>query len=138
MAKLSGYRRLIKTDFAQEYQPLIEQLGVSINNGFDTVYNALNGKLNFTDNILSTIAEFKVTVNSDGTPQQTTQFKLDKNQSNLIGLLVLTISGVDDPNLRATSGLAISYTPNSGIVTINNIKGLETGKAYNIKVLALS
>jgi hypothetical protein len=138
MAKLSGYRRLIKTDFAQEYQPLIEQLGVSINNGFDTVFNALNGKLNFADNILSTIAEFRVTVREDGTPQQTTQFRLDKNQSNLIGLLVLSITGADDPSLRATSGLAISYTPNSGTVTISNIKGLEAGKPYLIRVLALS
>jgi hypothetical protein len=138
MAKLSGYRRIIKTDFAQEYQPLVEQLSVTINNGFDTVFNALNGKLNFADNILSTIAEFRVTVKEDGTPQQTTQFKLDRNQSNLIGLLVLNINGADDSQLRATSGLAISYTPNSGIVTITNIKGLEAGKAYNIKVLALS
>lgn len=138
MAKLAGYRRLIKTDFAKDYQPLIEQLGVSINNGFDTIFNALNGKLNFADNILSTIAEFKVTVNADGTPQQTTQFKLDKNQPNLIGLLVLSISGADDPSLRATSGLAIAYSPNNGTVTINNIKGLEAGKAYNVKVLALS
>lgn len=138
MAKLSSYRRLIKTDYAQEYQPLIEQLGVSINNGFDTVFNALNGKLNFADNIASTITEFKVTVTSDGTPQQTTQFRLGNNQTNLIGLLVLNVSGADNPSLRATSGLAIAYTPNNGIVTINNIKGLETGKAYLVKVLAIS
>lgn len=138
MAKLAGYRRIIKTDFAQEYQPLIEQLGVSINNGFDTIFNALNGKLNFSDNILSTISEFKVTVKEDGTPQQTTQFKLQDKQTNLIGLLVLSVSGADDPTLRATSGLAIAYSPNSGVVTINNIKGLEAGKAYNVKVLALS
>ena len=138
MAKLAGYRRLIKTDFAQEYQPLIEQIAVSVNNGFDTIFNALNGKLNFSDNILSTIAEFKVTVSEDGTPQQSTQFKLDRNQSNLIGLIVLSVSGADNPSLRATSGLAIAYTPNSGVVTINNIKGLEAGKAYNVKVLALS
>lgn len=138
MAKLASYRRLIKTDFAQDYQPLIEQIGVSVNNGFDTIFNALNGKLNFADNILSTIAEFKVSVTDDGTPQQSTQFKLSKNQSNLIGLLVLNVGGADDPSLRATSGLAISYTPNNGTVTITNIKGLETGKAYNVRVLALS
>lgn len=138
MAKLASFRRIIKTDFAQEYQPLVEQLAVSVNNGFDTVFNALNGKLNFADNILSTIAEFKVTVSAEGIPQQTTQFKLDKNQSNLIGLLVLNVTGAEDPNLRAVSGLAISYTPNSGIVTINNIKGLEALKPYNVKVLALS
>lgn len=138
MAKLAGYRRLIKTDFAEEYQPLIEQLGVSINNGFDTIFNALNGKLSFVDNIASTVTEFKVSVKADGTPQQETQFKLQGSQTNLIGLLVLNVSGADDPNLRALSGLAISYTPNNGIVTVNNIKGLEPGKAYKIKVLALS
>jgi len=138
MAKLASFRRIIKTDFAEQYQPLVEQLAVSVNNGFDTVFNALNGKLNFADNILSTVTEFKVTVKADGTPRQVTQFKLDKNQSNLIGLLVLNVSGVEDPSLLANSGLAISYTPNNGIVTINNIKGLQPEKPYNVKVLALS
>jgi hypothetical protein len=51
---------------------------------------------------------------------------------------VLNIRGAEDPNLRAVSGLAIAYTPNSGIVTIENIKGLEPEKPYLIKVLALS
>ena len=70
MAKLSGYRRIVKTDYPDEYKSLVDQLSVSINNGFDTLYNALNGKLNFYDNISSTIAEVRLTVDIDGFPLQ--------------------------------------------------------------------
>jgi len=138
MAKLASFRRIIKTDYAEEYQALVEQLATSINNGFDTVFNALNGKLNFSDNIAATITEFKVAVNADGRPLQKTQFKLNDNQTTVTGLLVLNTQGATDPSLYATSGLSISYTISGGNVIINNIKGLETDKSYLIRVLALS
>lgn len=138
MAKLSSYRRIVKNDYPDEYKALVDQLSVSINNGFDTLFNALNGKLNFYENIASTIAEFKITVNADGNPIQKTQFKLSNNQTNVEGILVLRAVGSNDPNLLPTSGIAVSYTASSGIITINNIKGLQENKSYLIKLLVLS
>jgi hypothetical protein len=138
MAKLSSYRRIIKNDYSDEYKGLVDQLSVSINNGFDTLFNAVNGKLNFYDNIASTIVEIKVTVNSSGNPIQKTQFKLNNNQTNIEGILVLRVLGYNDPNLYAMSGLSLSYTSESGVVTINNIQGLQANKIYLIKLLALN
>lgn len=138
MAKLSSYRRIIKNDYPDEYKSLIDQLSVSVNNGFDTLYNALNGKLNFYDNIASTIVEFKVAVNSEGTPLQKTQFKLSNNQTNAEGILVLRVTGSSDTTLLPNSGVNVSYTAASGIITIDNIKGLQENKGYLIKVLVLS
>lgn len=138
MAKLSGYRRIMKGDYAEEYRPFIEQLAVSVNNGFDTLFTALNGKLNFYDNIASTIVEIKVAVDSNGKPIQKAQFKLSNNQTNVEGILVLKITGADDPTLLAESGLAISYTLQNNVVTINNIKGLKSQNFYYIKLLAIS
>lgn len=138
MAKLSSYRRIVKNDYQDEYKPLVDQLSVSINNGFDTLFNALNGKLNFYDNIASTIAEIRISVDSNGFPLQRTQFKLSGNQTNVEGILVLKISGYNNPTLYPTSGLALSYTFDNGLVTITNIKGLETNKIYSIKLLTIN
>lgn len=138
MAKLSSYRRIVKNDYQDEYKPLVDQLSVSINNGFDTLFNALNGKLNFYDNIASTITEIRVSVDSNGFPLQRTQFKLSGNQTNIEGILVLKISGYNNPTLYPTSGLGISYTSDNGLVTITNIKGLETNKIYSIKLLTIN
>lgn len=138
MAKLSSYRRIVKNDYQDEYKPLVDQLSVSINNGFDTLFNALNGKLNFYDNIASTITEIRISVDSNGFPLQRTQFKLSGNQTNIEGILVLKISGYNNPTLYPTSGLAISYTSDNGLVTITNIKGLETNKIYSIKLLTIN
>lgn len=138
MAKLSGYRRIVKNDYADEYKPLIDQLSVSVNNGFDTLFNAINGKLNFYDNIASTIVEFKVAVGSGGFPLQKTQFKLSNNQTNVEGILVLRVTGSSDTSLLPTSGVGVSYTASSGIVTIDNIQGLQENKTYLLKLLVIS
>jgi hypothetical protein len=138
MAKLSGYRRIVKNDYPDEYKSLVEQLSVSINNGFDTLYNAINGKLNFYDNISSTIAEIRLAVDSDGFPLQKTQFKISGNQSTVEGILVLSASGYNNPDLYPSSGIAVSYSAGSGLVTIDNVKGLQPNKVYVLKLLAIS
>ncbi len=138
MAKLSSYRRIVKNDYQDEFKPLIDQLSVSINNGFDTLYNALNGKLNFYDNISSTIAEVKISVDAGGFPLQKTQFKLSGNNTNVEGILVLNAIGYNNSSLYPTSGLAVSYSSASGLVTIDNIKGLEPNKVYLVKFLVIN
>ena len=89
---LAGYRRINKTDYAPDNQDLVEQLATSINYGFDTLFEALNGKLDFKNNFASTITEFTVSVDSDGVPLQKTQFKLKDGQMNVEGLVVLNVS----------------------------------------------
>lgn len=102
------------------------------------MYDALNQKLTFQDNFLSTIAEFRVAVDQNGKPTQVTQFKLTTNQTAIQGLLVLSCIGANDPNDLPISGIFISFTKNENFVNINNIKGLKPGTLYNLKVLALS
>lgn len=136
--KLPSYRRIIKTDYAEEYEALVEKLAVSVNYGFDTLYDALNKKLTFTDNFSSTIADFNVAVDSNGKPTQVTQFKLSSGQTTVQGLLVLNCTGANNPNDLPIGGIFISFTKSETTVNINNIKGLNPGTLYSLKVLALS
>lgn len=134
--KLPSYRRIFKTDYSDDYQELVEKLSVSINNGFDTVYDALNKKLNFTDNIDSTIAEFTVKVDAGGKPSKNTQFKLQGNQTNVQGLIV--INCYDEESNPPPSAVFVSFVRNENSINIKNIKGLEANLTYTIKVLAIS
>lgn len=136
--KLPSYRRILKTDYTQEYQPLVDKLSVSINYGFDTLYDALNQKLTFQDNIASTITTFNVSVDSTGKPLQLTQFKLSQYQTTVQGVIVLNCYGYNNPNELPNAGVFISFSKSENIININYIKGLEPNIQYVINVLALS
>ena len=136
--KLPSYRRIFKTDYEEDYQDLVDTLSVSINNGFDTIYDALNKKLTFEDNIACTIAEFTVSVDANGTPtKKNTQFKLGENQKTIQGLMVIDCYEEKD-ELPPTSAPFIAFEKNESNVLIKNIKGLKLNTSYVIKVLAIS
>lgn len=136
--KLPSFRRLFKTDYAEDYQELVEKLAVSINNGFDTLYDALNKKLTFNDNISSTIAEITVTVTADGTPtKKQTQFKLDASQTNIQGLVVINCFEEKTGNPPPSTPF-IAYSRNENNILINKIKGLTPNVSYVIRVLTIS
>lgn len=135
--KLPNFRRLYSSDFEADKKDLIDRLGTSLNVGIETLYDALNKKLNFRDNISSTFAEFTVTVDSNGTPTRATSFKLDSSQTSVEGLIVVNAGGATDATLYPTGGVFVSFTKSEGIIIIKNIKGLEPNKAYSVKVLML-
>ena len=133
MAKLSNYRRIYKNDFPEESRPIIEKLSVTVNQSFDEIYQALNRNLTFADNITSTIATVNVSISSDGTPSTKTSFKLSSTQKNVNGIIALSASGPKFP----IAGIFISFTNDSGIITINNIQGLSPGSTYSLTLLCI-
>jgi hypothetical protein len=136
--KIPSYRRLFKTDYKEEWQPLVDKLATSINNAFDTIYNALNKNLTFVDNINSTIATFTVSVDGNGIPKQTTQFKLDSAQTTVQGLIVIDCFASNDTSKYPNSGIFINFTKNDTLINVNRIKGLPQDVQFSVKVLMIS
>jgi hypothetical protein len=137
MAKLSNYRRILSTDYEDQYKSLVDRLATSLNNSFDEVYSALNNNLTFSENMLSTVATLTVTVDSTGAPLRTSQFKVNSNQSNVTGIIVIYAAGTDTAATPPSGGVFVSYTKNDTLVTISNIKGLVANIPYSIKLIAL-
>lgn len=136
--KLPSYRRIFKTDYAEDYQELVEKLAVSINYGFDTLYDALNKKLTFSENISSTIAEIIVTVGPDGVPLKTsTQFKLDESQKSIQGLVIINCYE-EKTNEGPVLAPFISFIKNENNILIKKITGLKPNVSYVIKVLTIT
>ena len=128
MAKLPGYRRIFKTDYQQEYQQLVDTLSTSVNNGFETLYDALNKKLSIKDNFVNGPKDITVTVDATGTPKQTTSFILDSG-NKLLGLQVILVTPtpVNMPY--------VAFSQDNKAVLVSKITGLTANIKYTIRIV---
>ena len=133
--KLPNFKRLIKSDYAQEFHSLIETIGFSVNNGVEVLYQALNKSLSLKDNIACTVKELTVEVKDDGTPKTQLTFTLDTS-NRILGITVLNASNLTNPTVYPSFMPFISYTQSGKNVTINNIKGLQSGQKYTLTIVA--
>ena len=125
--KLPSFKRLFKGDYDEKEQNLVDKMSYTINSGIEVLYEALNRRLNFTDNFNSSQHTLTVTVDSSGKPIQTTVFTSNISGS-AVGILVLkAVAGTDTVPIFPTSAPFISYSQNNKGFTISNVKGLTAG-----------
>lgn len=136
--KLGSFRRIYKQDFPQDQQNLAEQLGTTMNDAFDQLFDALNNNISFKDNMQCTIAEFTVTVDSGGVPKQTTSIKLNSKQTSVEGVFVIGAVGANDPTILPNTGVFVSAVKSGNFLSIQNIKGIAPNTTFKIKIIAVS
>lgn len=136
MARLPSWKRIIEQDYPEKYQDLIQQISVPLNYGIEVLYNLLNGKLTFKDNIASTIKELDVQVDNTGKPLAPTVIK--KTSSDRIeGIIVVRAQNLTNSTTYPSGAVFISYTETTENIIINNITGLQPNNFYRINVIAL-
>lgn len=133
--KLPNYKRIITSDFKQEDQEMIEQLGRNINDGFNQVYFTLNGRINLSDNIYCTVRTVDVTLDANGIPVSRTTFSLNNTQP-VIGCQVLDAKNQTNSAVYPTGAPFISYTQLDQALLINHITGLQPGQRYTLRIVA--
>lgn len=134
---MPSFRRIFSSDFDDQYKGLLDKLSGTINSGIEALYDALNNKLTFQDNFAATVAEFTVTVDSNGTPTGTSSFKLSNTQK-VQGVFVIAAQDTSNTSLYPPGAVFVTGTPSSNSFIINNIRGLTAGREYRIKVIALN
>ena len=132
--RIPSFKRLFKNDFKEEYQALVEQLAVSINDGFDTLYNALNRGLTIRDNMTATVKDVDVVVDSNGLPSSKTSVPLDFT-TKVDGVIVIMASNLTNPN-SYPDAVFISFTQQDKTIVLNKITGLTAGSKYRIRLVA--
>jgi hypothetical protein len=133
--KLPSFRRLIKSDYEQEYSKLIETLSFSINNGIEVLYQALNKSLTLRDNIACAIKEIEVAVDSNGTPTAKTGFTLDSG-NKILGITVLNVINAKNPSILPNSGVFISFVQETKNITIVSVRGLPPNQTFTLTLVA--
>jgi len=135
MTKLASYKRIITSDFEDDDKKLIEQLAFPINDGFNALYFAVDGRLGIKDNLFCTVKDIDIVVDAAGVPTSTTSFNLDK-QGQVIGCQVIYAANQVNSAVYPTGQPFISFTQNNNSVIINNITGLQANQRYKVRIVA--
>lgn len=136
MAKLPSFRRLYEQDYPKEFQDLVQQLAVSVNYGFEPIYELLNGKLTFSDNTASLIKDLSVEVDSTGKPKSKTVIK--KNGTDrFLGFMVIKTANLTNSSVYPTAGVMISYTETTDSIIIDNVAGLPADNLFNLTLFGI-
>lgn len=135
MAKLPNFKRIFKTDYDQKDQDLVEKLAVTINNGFELLYNQNNRGIDLSNNLACTVRSIEVIVNSSGIPTAGTGFTIDTS-GQIKGTQVLRAVNLTNSSVYPTSAPFISFTQDNKTITINHIAGLPANNKFSITLVA--
>lgn len=135
MSKLKSFKRLITSDYPEEEQKTIEQLGLTVNDAFNDVYFTLNGRVDLTNNLFCSVRTLDVIVDANGNPTARTTFGLNTTQP-VIGCQVLQAINQTNTAVYPTGAPFISFTQLDQAILINNITGLQPNNRYSIRVVA--
>lgn len=133
--RLPNFRRIIKQDFEKQYNQLVERLSVSINNGFDVMFEALNNKISLQNNIMCTVIDIELEPSSSGTPKNPANLTLTYSGKTSI-VVVGKVDNLTNPSSYPTSAPFISWSQNDTTLTINHITGLTADNKYSIRLVA--
>lgn len=133
--KLPSFRRILKTDYAEEYRGLIETLSFSINNGIEVIYQAFNKAISLKENVACTVKDIDVIVDSTGVPKTKLSFSLDTS-NRILGITVLNALNTKTPTILPTSGVFVSFTQENKNIIVNNIKGLPADQPFTLTIVA--
>lgn len=127
--QLSNVRRIVVEDFDKENREVVGKLAEIINPFMEEVVTLSQGNIGI-DNLTRTIVKADFAVNAAGVPIGVSQINtgLKSYQGNNI-INVQSLSGGD--NVISTPYLDCTYQGN-GLVKINKITGLPTGKKLRI------
>lgn len=134
--KLPSFKTLIASDFEKIYKKLVDQLSLSLNNGVQILYTALNNNLSLRDNLNCTVKDVLVTVDANGKPTQSTAFTLSNSNAKVDGITVIMALNQSNTSVYVNSQPFITGTQSSNTYIINNITGLQVQQQYLIRVVA--
>lgn len=131
--RIGLFKRLVRTDYSDEYQTLIDQLGVSLNNTVESLVNIVSKNVSLSDNIACTIKDIEVTVDANGTPKEAITINTDK--STITAVICGRANNLTNSNIYPNSGIQISYTQSGSKININNIAGLQANNIYSLRIV---
>jgi hypothetical protein len=135
--KLPSLKRLFKRDFRPEYAEIVDAMSDIMNSNLEVVYEALNRKLTFTDNITSVIRELQVNTDQNGKITNPASFTLD-NFFFIEGLIVVKVTNLTNSVGYPNGGVFASYDQAGKVITVNNITGLPANSRLLIKIITLN
>jgi uncharacterized membrane protein len=134
MARLQSFKRLIAEDFPEKDRPLIQKIAYVVNIFGEDVLNALNKQLTIEDNL--NIVKKDITVVVDGSGEPTIPISIKTNLDHACqGITVIKVSNVTDPTSFPSGTPFVSFSENSGTISISNITNLTAADQYQLRLI---
>lgn len=132
---LPNQKKIIKNDFDEEIQPLVEQLAETINYNFERLFSVLNKNVSLADNVNVLVKDIEISVDSSGIPTTSAKFPSTLVPARPIGSFVINQLNLTNPLVYPTGGIVLSFSEVKGIVTINHVTGLPANNKFSLKVV---
>ncbi len=136
--KIPNFRKLISSDFKEEFTELVDKIGVSLNNGFDLLSEALNKKITLVDNLACTVKDIELevptTTPSPGLLKTKVTIPLDVI-GQVIGVTVLSANAANQ-NVYPSGGVYLHYQQAGKNLSITHAFGLPSGQKFSLKIVA--
>lgn len=127
--KLSNIKRLLKEDFPKDQQDLIDKLAYVLNPFLDQVSAAFNKQISI-ENMTREIITITVSNATGGAIQLGTQFK--SSFTKVSGINVIKSQNITNTIAYPTSAVGLSWSFDSGVVTINKVTGIQDNNKYTL------
>lgn len=136
MAKIRKINKLLTEDFPSKYSDLVGKLAFVINPFLDNLVEALDGRLNFTDNLDAEVKELRITPTSD------LPLRIRTGLTFCDTILVGRVTNLTNTSATLTTPPFVEYSNvEDGAarqIEITNITGLVTTDTYRIKLILLN
>lgn len=128
--KIPGFKRFNSQDFEKKYNELTDGMFAIINPFMEVITQALNKRLNYSDNFDCLDITLDVKAPVEG-------LKIKNSQGGVMrGSEVLACTNKNDPSDPLLAAPFVQFTMSTdGQIQINNITGLTTGKTYTIRIV---
>lgn len=129
--KIQTPRKLRAEDFKSDQQELIGKIGDIYNTFADEIYQALNKRLDNTDNLNRQFVDITVLTNSTGLLANQPQIKTTVS-GKIRAVYVGNAINLTNPGTYPTSAPFVSFTINGNILTLLNVTGLQASSEYKL------
>jgi hypothetical protein len=133
MSQLTFVQKIVQESFPQADQQTMATLASVINPFITNVANILNDGITLGDNFKAFIKSLTVTVDASGTPINPLTFQTGLGQPTKHVLVTRAVYTGTTP-VYPTGAPFISYTDQSGTITVNNITGLPANQEFTLTV----
>jgi hypothetical protein len=130
----ANIKMIVKEDFPQSDQDLVDKLAYIINPVFTDIKTAFAKGIDITY-LTREITSFTIT-SVAGKPNPKAQFKTALTKP--VGVTIISCINAKNVDVYPTSAPFISWSINGTIITVNNITGLQDNTPYNIVLEVIS
>jgi hypothetical protein len=131
---LSFLKKLIKEDFASKDQDLISKVAAILNPAVDQIGTLMNHGLGISD-LKTQVKDLTLEVDGDGTP--TTDISFQSTLTSKCSMMQIGRAlNLTDSTIYPEAGFSISFTEKDGQIFIKNVRGLQDGYKWQVRVIA--